>query len=419
MPHVLRALIVVLLASAPQAYAELATADEAGAGDRPNVLLVLVEALRFDQFDRELAGQPIMPNLQALAERGMHFESAWVTESWTKPSVVSFLTGLYPSVHKVRFSELFKPDNPLADDPTVAVDVLPESMPTLTGVLQKAGYRTGMIQTNTNLQPRWGFEAHYDHAEYPFRADAIDATDTALDFMQDDGEPFFLYLHYFDPHDPYVPTTAPEPMRRRPPGVSRAVEQFIKESHVQLTLDLAYLRLGLRTERQTPALRPNARAYARQLYDAETFEADRELGRLLAWVEANAPNTIVVVAGDHGEEFWEHGAVNHGQTAFSEVSRVPMVIYVPAIGHRKVSTPVSGVDVLPTICEAVGLDVPPNQGRSLLAPGLEVQPVFTEAGTFMRDAPVDFTAVVEGDWRYIYERRSGTHALYNIADDPL
>jgi arylsulfatase A-like enzyme len=314
-------------------------------GVRPrNVLLVTIDTVRADHLS--LYGYPraTSPHLDAFARAGITYDNAYTPATFTSPSVVSLLTGVYPAVHGVRF--LFQP---LADGTW-----------TLPAHLRAHGWRAGAVVSNFVLKASAsGLAPHFD--DYDDRLveaevrkgkkivqrPAADTTDAAVGWLrQHAAGPFFLWVHYIDPHGPYA---APPPFDRR---FRDGPHRLVKEPKIpdyQRILHIADL------------------GYYVDQYDGELAYADEHLGRLLA--EANAlgllASTMVIVTSDHGETLTErHGGkpvyFDHGFHVWEELARVPLVVYRPGGPTGRSGALVSLTDIVPTILDALG--VPPPAG---------------------------------------------------------
>lgn len=295
---------------------------------KPDVILITIDTLRPDHLRCYGDMQIETPNIDALAQISVRFTEAFTAVPVTLPSHTALLTGSYPMSTGVHdFS-----NNKLASD----------AMP-LARVLHDNGYQTAAFVSAPVLDSRFGldlgFDTYYDHFNFsPLDEHSLDSTkrpadqtvDLVLHWLRDhagpaaDGsrKPFFLWTHLYDPHDPYQP---PEPYAAR---------------------------------------------YRGRPYDGEIAFADAQFGRLVEGLKACGAwdHSIVVLAGDHGEGLGEHGERTHGFFIYNSTLHVPLLIHIPGVAPRVVSSGVSLVDVMPTVLQALKIPNPPSvQGSSLLS----------------------------------------------------
>jgi len=292
---------------------------------RPNLLLISLDTTRADHLSAYGYAQPTSPNLARLAAEGTLFEQARAHVPSTLASHATLFTGLLPPSHGVRCNGRMR---------------LPESAETLAETLLAAGWRTGAVLGAFPLEHRFGLAqgfAWYDddfgaeprpgaasgfwlgNSYDAFERDAAQVTDRALAEVAKGSGPWFVFAHYFDAHQPYAP-----------PAEERA--RFVSP------------------------------------YDGEIAFVDRQVGRLVDAVLARAPDTLVVIVGDHGESLGEHGEEWHNRYLYDATLHVPLIVVWPrhVVAGRRVTTAVGLVDLLPTILDLFAL--PPmrrTDGRSL------------------------------------------------------
>jgi len=313
---------------------------------RPSIVLIFVDTLRADHLGAYGYSRPTSPSLDAVASRGVLFEQAIASAPWTLPSAMSLLTGRLPSSHRVENDGM----------------KLPAGIPTLARVLKDAGYTTSAVVSHIYVSGLFGFDRGFDHFEdfglsrdYRFEAGleprAETVTDRALEQIRaSKGRPFFLLVHYFDPHWDYDP---PPPFQTRFTG---PYEGTITGSYQSFS---RYVRPGA-------DLAPEDRRHLVDLYDGEIAYTDSQVGRLLEGLREEG--AVVVVTSDHGEEFKEHGSLGHGRNLYDEVVKVPLIVAdLRGKGAaRRVTEQVRSIDIFPTLCEYAGAAVPPGvQGKSL------------------------------------------------------
>lgn len=292
------------------------------ASARPDLLLITVDTLRADHVGCYGYANAQTPTLDALCRDGVHFTQAFTASPITNSSHASILTGLYPSRHGVTDFGV-----PLsADHKTLA-----ESM-------KAAGYQTAafigaVILDSKSLAP--GLDRGFDHYEnFPADAKATgrwgrverragDVVTRALDWMKAHPKgPRFVWLHVYDPHDPYEP----------PP--------------------------------------PFDKQFAGRPYDGEIAYADQELGRVLAFLkkEGRYSNTLIALLGDHGEGLGEHGENTHGIFLYDSTTHIPLILKYakPASGGMQSPEQISSVDLMPTLLDLLGVPIPTGlDGKSL------------------------------------------------------
>jgi arylsulfatase A-like enzyme len=299
----------------------------------PLAIVYLVDTLRADHTGVYGYERPTTPHLDAFAEDAVVFEQAIVHSSWTKPSVASILTSLLPGQHRaVQLRDALDPSNR-----------------TLARHLDERGWATGAAIANSVI---YGAESAFDPGfdffagllgEGDRRTKLVDAdvvVDTGLEWLESRrGLPSFLYLHTMDPHVPYGP----------PPPFDRMFEPHPTEEHPA-------------RDPRTDYLEPLDRERMVAQYDGEIAYGDQEFGRFVqALKDENLyDDALILFISDHGEEFLDHGRWLHGRSVFDELVRVPLVLKLPGNRHAglRVERQVQGVDVVPTVLEAMGVPLP-------------------------------------------------------------
>jgi len=342
-----------------------------------NVLLVSLDTLRADRVGAYGYAAAQTPALDALARRGLRFEQATTVVPLTLPAHSSLLTGTFPAWHGVRDNGGFY----LGDDQV-----------TLAEHLKTKGFRTGGFVGAFVLDGRWGIAQGFDRYFDDFDLDKFGDTpsmdaiqrpgsevvDHALEWLaEDQGTPFFAWVHLYDPHTPYA---APEPYRSRfPASMSGA-------------------------------------------YDAEIAATDAQVGRLLDALEQQGRlhETLVVVVGDHGEMLGEHGEQTHGFFIYDAAVRIPLIVAGPGVPARAVKDQVRIVDVMPTVLDLLGQARPEAvQGVSLmpLARGERLGLVAHSESWYPRYhyGWSELQSIQDGRYKYI---RAPRPELYDLASDP-
>jgi arylsulfatase A-like enzyme len=346
--------------------------------------MISIDTLRADHLGMYGYERPTSPELDAFAAGATVFEAVEAAAPWTLPSLTSVLTGEYTSTHRCW----------------VRGSVLDGSFTTLAERLLAAGYDTACHAAQQFVTTRQGlhqgfvhFDESYAYTELkPERSITSPAlSDKGVRFLEQKaaaplGAPWFLWLHYLDPHGIYLEHA----------GIS---EHFVTP--------------GQRTPQQIE----------RDLYDGEIRFTDLHVGRVLDALERTglAANTIVVFFSDHGEEFGDHGGRGHGHTLFQELVRVPLVVRVPGAPPARVRQIVRHVDLLPTLLELCGLPVPAGlPGRSLaeLVRGGTL-PEVTALSELALSESNTVESVRRGALKFMRTRqRGGRLALFDLARDP-
>lgn len=384
------------------------------ADGRPaNLLLVTIDTLRADHLGCYApAGPTLTPNIDALAARAALFEHASAAAPVTQPSLASLLTGRYPGSHPVRFNGMR----------------LPGDVPVLAESLAAAGYGTGAFYGNVLLAPgsglERGFQAYTSFVSLAGPSDARGAEQARGWLSWPQPEPWFLWVHFMDPHGPYQAEPLP-----------RAGGDSLPDT--VLPVSPTNYGLGVIPKYQALPGLDRARDY-RSRYRGEVRFTDEQVGRLLATLDQLdlRQRTVVVLTADHGESLGEHDLYfQHGWFLFDDSARVPLLVHVPGVAPRRVSEPVSLVDLMPTIL--AGLDLPVPAGVE----GRDLRPAL--AGTALPPAPVfavsaylnQLASVRLGSWKLIhtpgppreqrendpwaaYYARQPSYALYDLATDP-
>lgn len=369
---------------------------------RVNVVLVLADTLQASHLGCYGYRRATSPVLDGLAQQGTLFEHARSQAACTFPSVNSLLTSTYPA----RFLG--------QEDQSVGI---PAGMPTVATLLTAAGYRTAAVSASpvvraspARYNPVGGFEAGFGvFDEACLWQPGSCVTRTALAEVDHGAEPFFLYLHYMDPHGPYDP---PREYARRWSTVYSGDHDFIAAGNPQPLANMVY--------NEGPQLDVTAAdiAHLMDLYDDEIAYVDRQLGELVAGLAARGvlDRTLLVVLADHGEEFMTHGDhVEHCRVVYDSSTRTPLVLRGPGVpAGRRVAGAVENLDVVPTILELLGQPTPAGlQGTSLVPQLAGAAP----AGlAFSLQYP--WAAADDGRFKLMIDLAHGSRQLFDLAVDP-
>ena len=418
-----------------------------GFGERPNVLLIVIDTARADRFSFNGYERDTSPAIAALAEEGAVYENAYTPAPWTLPAHASLFTGLFPSAHGADAGHLRMDD----------------SHTTLAEAFEGAGYDTVGYIASPWISAAHGFHQGFDNYEEVWRD--VGGTERGdmggrliasrvkryLDWRADNPDiairPFFMFINYFEPHLPYNP---PEPERRR---------------FVQAPIDEAALdRLRrLKFPKEIPfilgyeQLDPDDVRMLSNLYDGEIAYVDGRIGEIVGMLRRHGilDDTIVVITSDHGEMIGEHDLLDHKLNVHEPLLRIPLVLrYPPAVqAAQRIREPVMLQDLFPTLLgmthvpvdapaggdDPEALPLPGVDGLDRPAAGRAPGPGVSGDGPLIAEyaSPLQFLEVIEEiypgaditrwdralvAWRSgpekLHWRSDGSHSLYDLSRDP-
>jgi len=377
-------------------------------GQRPNVLLISLDTVRRDHCSVYGYKHDTTPNLIKLAKQGSLFDLAYSPASTTSPSHATMFTSLYPVTHRVvknglEFSDKYE---------------------TLAEILKGQGYQTAAFVSTFVLHSKFGYAQGFEFFDDEFLLqegktyvkewegnklnDAFDrrapyTTARAINWLKnkrDSSKPFFMFVHYFDPHNPYDP---PEPFK------SSFAPRNVSASDV---------------DRE------------KGNYDGEIAFTDKSCNDLIEQIGRMGlkDDTLIVIVSDHGEGLMQHGYLYHGMDIYEESIRVPMIFIFPGRIEKGAvfKQPVGLVDLAPTILDLLDIrkQNPAFQGQSLapaLLLGTELdmeRPIYLHRGYFVekwmdkRRIKGEQFGVRIGRWKYIVGDEEGTKELFNLETDP-
>ena len=387
----------------------------------PNVLLIIVDALRADHLSTYGYNLPTSPELTRWASSGALFENAVAPSSWTLPSHASILTGRYPTEHHAGEDD-WRLDN---------------RFPTLGEIFEKNGYRTAAFSGNFLLFcRRVGFGRGFQHFEdgslierlvetnlgrrihnrlavwhliedVPGRQNAADISNNALRWIKSDRRPFFVTVNYFDVHEPFMP---PRSYFHRFSSARAPLNQYDWPPDIRLPPDQLQELVAA--------------------YDASIAYVDDQLGQFLSELDRRGilKNTVVVITSDHGQEFQEHGYLFHGHSLYWQVIHSPLVILGPGVAtNLRIPTPVELQSLPATLLDLAGI-----KGREFESPSLTALwrdpsaqknwPYPVSELAHMGASPLfpsyygSMKSLVTPKWQYIQGGKTGEQ-LYRCCDD--
>jgi arylsulfatase A-like enzyme len=414
---------------------------------RPDVYLVIMDALRADRLSFYGAERQLAPTWEQFGREGVVFRDAFTVSSWTKPAVASVFTGVYPGAHgaNARFYGI------------------PEGAVTLAEVMRRGGYRTVAVSGNPNVNRGAGMARGFDIMDYTaggpviygagppvswartFRVfpglrrflgplwkttlDGVEMNRRVEFYRRATGDrPTFFYVHYMETHTPNPPR--PEYMDELAPYLAKVS----KRRAASIAAGPFFWNDVLQDPTFVPDFTPDELALAKALYDAEVRRADVVIKDFLDNVVGSSSSgrgAIVVLTSDHGEEFLEHGRWLHGAGLHREVARVPLLVRAPDCRPAVVGGPVNLIDLPPTLasfagCAAPegwdGLDLGPylRRGadvprRELLLEGIHILKPPPAEGLA---ATLELNALADGGYYYLKDENLGAEFFYDRADDP-
>ncbi len=382
--------------------------------ERPSVLLIVVDTLRADHLTGHRNGVPFMPKLSAMAEDSWHFAETTSQASWTKPSMVSLFTSLYTGTHGVEFGTRKQ----FLDDSSLEIDMLPKSLESMARFFKDHGYDTAGILTNHQLVEDFGFGEGFDAYHMLGDVPASVVSDEAIKVAAKLTPPYFLYVHLLDPHASYEPPETYRALFEDGLTALSEEEEEILANYREYYDDHILHYLGRREVRQIATLSEAAREVVRARYGGESRFSDDEVARLIAEIRGKDEETIIAFTSDHGEEFWEHGAVGHSKSLYQELIHVPLFISVPGAAPRHDSQPAQLIDLLPTFAELCGLKARRYwQGVSLVGERVDL-PVFSATGGSSREHDFRLRTVRLGRYKLIHDGNKKSVSVYDLVADP-
>jgi arylsulfatase A-like enzyme len=386
--------------------------------DRPNVIFIMVDALRADRLNCYGYEPRTSPHIDALAADAVLFQTCITQSSWTKPSTATLLTSLYPSSHQAIYKS----------------DMLPDPVVSLAELMSAGGYFTLGFANNANIAPIFNFgqgfnqyiflkpryffmspesgfqltgynqlrllrERFFSKTKhvYHYYQDAQVVNKNVISWLEKlQAGRFLLFIHYMETHDPY----------------------FVHPYN-----GVGYARVS------NPNPDPGQADLYSETYDGELRYVDQAVGELCGWLKEQGlyDQTLIILTADHGQEFYEHGGWWHGTTLYEEQIHVPLIVKLP--GQEAAGTiddrMVRSLDIPPTILTLADIAHHPSmQGQSFLktanSPWPGVEEVFSEEdheGNVVRSLRTRAWKLIQANLNN--PRGLPTTALYHLADDPL
>ncbi|MCX6115487.1 MAG: sulfatase, partial [Proteobacteria bacterium] len=312
-----------------------------------NVLVLMLDTLRADHLGAYGYQRATSPNIDHFAQENVRFSYTVTAAPWTPPSVASMFTGVYPATHG------WMPPNIRPDVKEAAIK-LEDKLVTLAEIFQANGYSTVAVSSNPWISEDFGYQQGFEtfiYRESPQAEKIVKIGEAQIDRLLKEDKPFFMYLHFIDPHDPYTP----------PDRYKSAFTDAVPGKHYS-PRELKYINH----------------------YDGEIKYMDAQIGRLFSYLKEQGlyDDLTIILVADHGEQFMEHGQHGHGHQLFNEEVHVPLIVKSPKVlGARVVNITTSTIDVFPTALDAAGIKVTQDIPGVSLLNDTEIesrQGVFTE-----------------------------------------
>lgn len=391
-----RVAILLAVVAAAAAFAVVATRDHRRTPQY--VILVCLDAVRPDHLGCYGYGVATSPNIDDLAAKGFVFEDAVSQAPWTIPSIATILSSTFPCQHGARRTGGSRA--PYAGLESNFIETL-----------KSLGYQTALFTGGLAIKDK---------------VPGLELTGSALTWLKKNLESrCLIVIHDYETHSPYV--AAPECVAKIDPGYDGRFRYSFGDMDVLRKARVG--RLGQALDLSEAEVR-----HIKALYDCQIAQADAAVGSLVDSLEAwdRLAQSMIVIFADHGEEFLEHGSIDHGQTVYEESIRVPLVIFCPALGTRgrRVAEQVGLIDIAPTVFDVLGIEKPPTFEGITMAPMLAARAKIARHPR--RPCGIPATCLVAESiarrserkalrcppWKLIFDPFFGAEELYDISADP-
>ncbi|MFZ5480213.1 MAG: sulfatase [Myxococcota bacterium] len=383
--------------------------------DELNVILISLDALRFDRTGVGGNKDGLTPNLDAFAEEAVVFHKATAPAPWTLPSHMSMFTGRWPSIHGVTNKLKM-----LANDQMVDASLSP-GIETYPDHLIRQGWKAVAFTGGAGVASKFGygrgFETYLD--DKPFAGFEY-SIPPALEWIGKNRDTrFFMFLHGYDSHGQHPVEGNP---RDAMPDYKGTLDGGIEEQARLREEGFATIKTPGQTPDLSGSVSPEDVKFLKAVYDKKVRLADQRLGSFLSQLRANGllDKSIVAIVSDHGDEFMEHGYVDHGGSLCEHQLHTVFMIRFPGYARRNdVTQNVRMLDVFPTIFDALGIQGPGGADGKSLLPMLRGEP---------QDVPIfaetDYRLFVhhrmtrKGDKKIVLDLEDGQKQLFDVAADP-
>jgi arylsulfatase A-like enzyme len=367
---------------------------------RPHVIVILVDTLRADRLGAYGYQRGLSPVMDRWARQGVLFENAIAPAPWTLPAVASLFTGVYPEVHGANSSKYLPEGQPGGP---VGILGIPEALPTFPEILDALGYYGLAVSANPFIRSGYGFERGFDHfmqqtgSAVRRGAHLNSKLKRLFELDAPDAAPRLIYLQYMDVHEPYwAEDEVLRPLLREVSVLAERTELARPERGI--------FRKGMTHFRDQPehaALRGYLEYWIAR-YDAGVAQMDLYLAELEALLKEQGlwQNSCLILTSDHGEALGERDKWSHGRGTYQNELAIPLIVRWPGVlpAGRRVATPVSLLDVFPTLLDLMGEPLPARiQGRSRVAAirSADEQPATPVFAAGVKRRPNEFAVVLD------------------------
>ena len=380
-----------------------------------SIILISMDALRYDRTGFSGNADGLTPNLDALAEESVVFHNAFTAASWTLPSHMSMWTARWPSIHRVTNKlTLLGADKMSETSLSAGIETFPN-------LLVQQGWTAAGFTGGAGVQGKYGFSRGF--SEYlddrPF-AGMDYSSPAALEWLRahKDGGQFFLFLHGYDAHGQYA---LPDSQVQSIPYDGELNGSIDEQGELREKGLAAIEKPGDNASLRGTLDESDAR-FLETIYDRKVRDADQRLGTFLGELRRMGvlDRAIVVVVSDHGDEFMEHGHIDHGHSLYQEQLHTVMLMRLPGYARRQdVQGVVRTVDLFPTLFDVLGMPQPAGVDGSSLLPMLQG----TES-TRQAFAETDYRlfvhrrAIRESQFKLVLDLQDGDRRLYDLSTDP-
>jgi arylsulfatase A-like enzyme len=372
--------------------------------NHPSLLLITVDTLRADRLPFYGYKRNTAPFLGKLAEHGIVFTNAYSTSSWTVPSVTSLVTGVYPSSHGVMRGSIKK-------GRVYKQEIVPRKLPNLPEQLQDMGYRTYAVTANYHLTKELGFGRGFDRYACIGFCTAEKVNRAFLEWkheIESQNSPVFIWLHYFDPHIPYI---------GRQPWLKHYQSDETEGERSTISSISRPVKLRQVLKKNEPRILTLIQSH----YDSEINYCDEYIKKLFQEFPS-FEHYVMVFTADHGEEFMEHGKLGHANNLYNDTVRIPLLVRIPSSASATTSKEAASlVDIAPTLLAIAGGKAPQSwQGRALIDQKGRASPMKERYVLAQLNNGIisSMNAFIGTNWKLIVNDKTQDKELYNLMDDP-